>query len=73
MNQPIKLGTIPDKEYADYRYDVIFKAYKWDPQVGDHNTIAKHAVLMTSQMAVQLETWAEELSKETILMAMSST
>jgi len=68
MNQPIKLGTIPDKEYADYRYDVIFKAYKWDPQVGDHNTIAKHVVLMTSQMAVQLETWAEELSKETILM-----
>lgn len=68
MDQPIKLGTIPDKEYSDYRYNVIFHGYKWDPQVGDHNTIAKHVVLMNEDTAGQLERWAEQLSNETVLM-----
>ena len=46
MKTVIQLARIPDDQYSDYRYNVIFKAYKWDPQVGDQNTIAKHAVLM---------------------------
>lgn len=55
-------------KYSDYRYEVIFKAYKWDPQVDDNNTISKHVCLMNEETAKHLETWAEELSKETILM-----
>ncbi|MCL1941164.1 MAG: glutathionylspermidine synthase family protein, partial [Synergistaceae bacterium] len=66
--KPLRLVSIPDDKYSDYRYEVIFKAYKWDPQVGDHNTVAKHAVLMPRETAVQLATWAEQLSMETILM-----
>ena len=64
----MKLALIPDNRFSDYRYDVIFKAYKWDPQVEDQNTIAKHVVLMDKKTAEQLELWAEQLSGETFLM-----
>ncbi|MCL1919987.1 MAG: glutathionylspermidine synthase family protein [Kiritimatiellaeota bacterium] len=62
------LGTIPDAAYPEYRYDVIFNAYKWDPQVGDSNTVARHVVLMDRGAAGQLERWAERLAAETMLM-----
>ncbi|MCL2671042.1 MAG: glutathionylspermidine synthase family protein [Clostridiales bacterium] len=62
----IKLAGIPRD--ADYRYEVIFRAYKWDPQVGDSNTIARHALLMDADTARQLEVWAEQLSEETMRM-----
>ena len=65
---PIKIESIPDDKYSEYRYDVIFKAYKWDPQVGDHNTISKHVILINQETARQLETWAESLTLETKLM-----
>ena len=68
MDRGIKLGGISEAAYADYRYDVIFNAYKWDPQVSDSNTIAKHVVLMERKTAQQLEKWAEQLSAETMLM-----
>jgi glutathionylspermidine synthase len=64
----VKLVSIPDDQYSDYRYEVIFKTYKWDPQVEDHNTISKHVVLMDQETANQLEEWAEKLSTETFLM-----
>lgn len=68
MKKSIRLAQIPEDQYSGYRYQVIFKAYKWDPQVGDHNTVAKHVVLMERETAEQLEAWAEQLSKETMLM-----
>ena len=68
MSQPLRLVSIPDDRYSDYRYDVIFKAYKWDPQVEDHNTISKYAVLMSRGTAGQLETWAEQMAEETASM-----
>ncbi|WP_424244145.1 glutathionylspermidine synthase [Elusimicrobium posterum] len=68
MVKGIKLGYIPEDKYSDYRYDVIFNAYKWDPQVGDSNTISKYALLMDRQTAARLEQWAEELSAETMAM-----
>lgn len=68
MNQPITLGLIPDDQYSDYRYEVIFRGYKWDPQVEDHSTVAKQVVLMNRGTARQLELWAEQLSQETMLM-----
>ena len=68
MDMGLTLGTIPDADYPEYRYEVIFNAYKWDPQVGDNNTIAKHVVLMGQDTARQLEQWAEQLSAETMLM-----
>jgi glutathionylspermidine synthase len=68
MSRHLRLASIPGDKYSGYRYDVIFKAYKWDPQVGDHNTISRHAVLMSVETAEQLETWAEQMSRETVSM-----
>lgn len=67
MNAPT-LGRIPRESYSDYRYDAIFAAYKWDPQVEDHNTVAEHVALMDEATACQLEEWAEQLAAETVRM-----
>lgn len=64
----IKLVKIPDDKYSEYRYDVIFKGYKWDPQVEDHNTISKYVVVIDEDTANELEEMAEKLSLETMLM-----
>lgn len=68
MKQGVDLALIPEDEYSGYRYDAIFKAYKWDPQVGDHNTVAKHVVMLDQGTAKQLEIYAEQLSEETMMM-----
>jgi len=68
INHGINLVLIPEEKYSDYRYDVIFNAYKWDPQVEDQSTISKHIALINRETADQLETWAEQLSEETMLM-----
>ena len=62
----IEIVNIP--AYPDYRYDVIFQAYKWDPQVSDVNTISPHAVLLDAMTAKKLEQWAELLYEETVRM-----
>jgi glutathionylspermidine synthase len=62
----VRLVLIPADKYSDYRYDVIFNAYKWDPQVGDHSTVSEYALLIDRATAAKLETWAEKLSEETI-------
>jgi len=62
----LRLVSIPDAKYSDYRIDVIFKAYKWDPQVNDQNTIAKHVLLITADTARRLGEWAQQLSFETM-------
>jgi glutathionylspermidine synthase len=68
MKQVAELALIPEDKYSEYRYDAIFKAYKWDPQVGDHNTVAKHVVIIDQETARQLERYAEQLSEETMQM-----
>ena len=68
MSQPLELVGIPEETYSDYRYDLIFNAYKWDPQVEDHSTVSKYALLLSRETARQLSTWAELLSEETIQM-----
>ena len=65
MNDPnLALVQIPAERYSDYRYEVIFKAYKWDPQVKDINTISRHAMLVSAQAAQELCMLAEHLSSE---------
>jgi len=66
LNSQLRLVSIPDEQYSDYRTDVIFQAYKWDPQVNDQNTIAKFVLLITPDAARQLGEWAQQLSFETI-------
>lgn len=64
----LRLGRIPPAHYFDYRHQAIFDAYKWDPQVEDHNTVAEHVILMDAPDARQLEMWAEQLAAETVQM-----
>ncbi len=64
----LKLVKIPEEFYSQYRYDVIFKGYKWDPQVDDHNTVSNYVLLMSEDCAEQLDKWAEELTVETVAM-----
>ena len=62
----MKLVSIPKNEYDDYRLDVIFNGYKWDPQFLDNNTIAKHVLVITEEEHKELEKLTEGLDKETI-------
>ncbi len=66
------LARIPSEQYSDYRYEAIFRAYKWDPQVEDHNTVAEHVVLLDKQTAGRLEHWAEQLSAETMAISLKN-
>ena len=61
----MKLGKIPENAFEDYRYQVIFEAYKWDPLVSDQSTIADHALLLSREEANDLIEAAEKLALET--------
>lgn len=66
MVESLRLETIPKDHYSDYRYEVIFNAYKWDPQVNDHNTVSPYVVVLNETTAQDLASWAEALSRETM-------
>lgn len=62
----MRLVPIPKELYNEYRLDVIFKGYKWDPQFLDNNTIARQALLITGREHARLEALTERLTEETI-------
>ena len=62
----MKLVAIPENKYDDYRLDVMFDCYKWDPQFLDNNTIAKYALVITKDEHKELEKLTESIDKETI-------
>ncbi len=62
----MKLVTIPKEKYYEYRLDVMFGCYKWDPQFLDNNTIAKYALVISEEEHKQLEELTEKIDKETI-------
>ncbi len=62
----MKLVAIPKEKYNDYRMDVIFKGYKWDPQFLDSNTIARHALVLTPHEHAVLQSLTERLFEETV-------
>jgi glutathionylspermidine synthase len=64
----IRLVVLPAESRSQYRREVIFSCYKWDPQVGDTNTISDHAVILSSGTAAYLMRCAEVLAKETVAM-----
>ena len=43
----MRLISIPESKYLDYKVDLMFDAYKWDPQFLDNNTVAKYALAIT--------------------------
>jgi len=62
----MKLMTIGEDMYHDYRLDVIFKGYKWDPQFLDNNTVSRHVLVITEEEHAELESFTKELYKETV-------
>ena len=61
----MKLISIPKDKYDEYRLDLIFNCYKWDPQFLDNNTVAKHILVITKEEHEQLKEYTEKLDKET--------
>ena len=68
MEGKIQLVKIPDEEYSRYRYEVIFQAYKWDPQVEDANTVSEYVALLDEEEVRNLAGLAEQLAEETMAM-----
>ena len=62
----MKLVPIPDAVYEEYRQQLMFECYKWDPQFVDNNTVAKYALVLTREEALNIARETEKLSAETI-------
>ena len=60
----MRLEPLPAREYAAYRREAIFAACKWDPQIGDVNVLADHALVLEPETAAWLEAQAECLAAE---------
>ena len=63
----MRLIPVPKDKYEDYRLDVIFKGYKWDPQYLDNNTISRYVLVITEQEHLELERLTEQLAEETVM------
>lgn len=61
----MRLEPIPQEKYEEYRRDVIFDCYKWDPQFLDHNTIARYALIITEKEHEELRNYTQALDAET--------
>lgn len=61
----MKLVKIDESLYSQYRYEIIFNGYKWDPQVHDHNTVAPYALILTNDEISELIKVTEALALET--------
>lgn len=61
----MKLISIPNDKYDEYRLDLMFDCYKWDPQFLDNNTIARYALVITEEEHNELTRLTESLDVET--------
>lgn len=64
----IKIGTIPEADFYDYRLDVMFDGYKWDLQAGEQSTISDKVVLLGQESMDFLAQSAVSLYHETVAM-----
>lgn len=61
----MRLVSIPKEKYDEYRINVIFDCYKWDPQFLDNNTVAKHVLIISKEEHEELKRLTEKLDEET--------
>ena len=61
----MKLISIPEERYEDYRLRAIFECYKWDPQFLDNNTVASHVLEITEEEYEEVASLTEKLDIET--------
>ena len=62
----MKLVSIPENKFDEYRLNAIFNCYKWDPQFLDNNTLATHALVLSEEEVKEVSKLTEQLDKETI-------
>ena len=62
----MKLVSIPESKYDDYRIDAMFDCYKWDPEFVDNNTLAKYVLVLSENEYNELVELTEKLDLETI-------
>ena len=63
----MKLIPIPKEKQEEYRLDLMFDCYKWDPQFLDHNTIANYVLVLSQEEYKELKQLTEDIDKETIM------
>ena len=61
----MKLVPISKEKYDEYRINLMFDCYKWDPQFLDHNTIAKNVLVLSKKEYEELKKLTEDIDKET--------
>ncbi|MCI0635415.1 MAG: glutathionylspermidine synthase family protein [Actinobacteria bacterium] len=59
-------AALPPREFETVRRTAILRHCKWDPQVGDHATLAPFPLVLDRAAARTLDTWAERLAAEAI-------
>jgi len=64
----MKIQTIPDSHYQNYRLNVMFDGYKWDLQANEQSTISDKVLLLETDEAQFLAKHAVDLYNETIAM-----
>lgn len=63
----MKLISIPEEKYYEYRLNAMFDCYKWDPQFEDNNTVAKHVLIISKEEHEKIKQYTESLDKEIIV------
>lgn len=61
----MRLIPIPQDKYDEYRLNLMFDCYKWDPQFMDSNTVAKYVLVITQEEHEELVSLTESLDEET--------
>ena len=61
----MKLVSIPEERYEEYRLNAIFDCYKWDPQFLDSRTVSEYALIITEEEYKEVAKLTEKLDKET--------
>ena len=62
----MRLVAIPEDKYHEYKINLMFDCYKWDPQFLDNNTVAKYALVLTEKEHEEIKEITESIDKETI-------
>jgi glutathionylspermidine synthase len=58
---------LSDAAFRQLRVRLLLDGCKWDPQVGDTNTLAQFPLVIAKSEWVTLANWAEKLTAETLL------
>src|SRR3954453_21362224 len=62
---PLRAGeAIAPGAFAAVRREMLLRGCKWDPQVGDHSTLAPFPLLLQRSAWRQLQAWTEQLARE---------